>query len=144
MGLVRNLKKTLTNWAEKILVELSYHYIKQRAKQTSKRRDNFSSMEFSRKHLTQENPRSTIATSSTGTSEKITMETQIESEPVAFVREWAINKIELLHDADRHKNAQALLAEFDEWINIPEGVEELNYLCLEDEDWTDEQEVDVR
>jgi len=42
------------------------------------------------------------------------METQIESEPVAQVREWAINKIELLHDADRHKNAQALLAEFDE------------------------------
>lgn len=78
------------------------------------------------------------------TSEKITMETQIESEPVAFVREWAINKIELLHEADRHKNAQALLAEFDEWINIPEGTQELDYLCLEDEDWTDEQEVDVR
>jgi hypothetical protein len=34
MGLVRNLKKTLKNLAEKILVELSYHYIKQRAKQT--------------------------------------------------------------------------------------------------------------
>jgi hypothetical protein len=78
------------------------------------------------------------------TSEKTTMETQIESEPVALVREWAINKIELLHEADRHKNAQALLAEFDEWINIPEGVEELDYLCLEDEDWTDEQEIDVR
>ena len=72
------------------------------------------------------------------------MDTQIESEPVALVREWAINKIELLHDADRHKNAKALAAEFDEWINIPEGVEELDYLCLEDEDWTDEQEIDVR
>ncbi len=71
------------------------------------------------------------------------METQIESEPVAFVREWAINKIELLHEADRHKNAQALLAEFDEWINIPEGVEELDYLCIEDEGWG-EQEVDVK
>jgi hypothetical protein len=72
------------------------------------------------------------------------METQIESEPVALVREWAINKIELLHEADRHRNAQALLAEFDEWINLPEGTEELEYLCLEDEDWTDDQEVDVR
>ena len=144
MGLVRNLKKTLTNLAEKILVELSYHYIKQKAKQTSKRRDNYLSTEFSQKHLTQEDLHSTIATSSTDTSEKITMETQIESEPVAFVREWAINKIELLHDADRHKNAQALLAEFDEWINIPEGTQELDYLCLEDADWTDEQEVDVR
>jgi len=72
------------------------------------------------------------------------MDTQIESEPVALVREWAINKIELLHDADRHKNAKALAAEFDEWINLPEGTEELEYLCLEDEDWTDDQEIDVR
>ena len=144
MGLVRNLKKTLSNLAEKILVELSYHYIKQRAKQTSKRRDNSSQTESSPNPLTTEPPPTTIATSSTGTSEKTTMETQIESEPVAQVREWAINKIELLHDADRHRNAQALLAEFDEWINLPEGVEELEYLCLEDEDWTDDQEVDVR
>jgi len=94
--------------------------------------------------LTTENQHSTIAMSCPDTSEKITMETQIESEPVALVREWAINKIELLHEADRHKNAQALLAEFDEWINIPEGTQELDYLCLEDQDWTDEQEIDVR
>ena len=144
MGLVRNLKKTLTNWAEKILVELSYHYIKQRAKQTLRRPDDSFSIMSSQNHLTAEYQPSTIATSSTGTSEKTTMETQIESEPVAFVREWAMNKIELLHEADRHKNAQALLAEFDEWINLPEGTEELEYLCLEDEDWTDDQEVDVR
>jgi hypothetical protein len=98
----------------------------------------------SQNHLTTETLRSTIATFSEDFTEKITMETQIESEPVAFVREWAINKIELLHEADRHKNAQALLAEFDEWINIPEGVQELDYLCLEDQDWTDEQEIDVR
>ena len=77
-------------------------------------------------------------------SEKITMETQIESEPVAQVRDWAIEKIQLLHDADRHRNAKALLAEFDEWINIPDGVEELDYLCLEDQEWTDEEELDVR
>jgi hypothetical protein len=144
MGLVRNLKKTLSNLAEKILVELSYHYIKQRAKQTTKRQDNFSSTMFSQNLLTTENQHSTIAMSCPDTSEKITMETQIESEPVALVREWAINKIELLHDADRHRNAQALLAEFDEWINLPEGTEELEYLCLEDEDWTDDQEIDVR
>jgi len=76
-------------------------------------------------------------------SEKIIMETQIESQPVAQVRDWAIKKIELLHEADRHKNARALLAEFDEWINIPEGTEELDYFCLEEEGWGD-QEVDVR
>ena len=72
------------------------------------------------------------------------METQIESEPVAQVREWAVEKIQLLHDADRHKNAKALAAEFDEWINIPDGQDEIDYLCLEDQDWTDEQEIDVR
>ncbi len=72
------------------------------------------------------------------------METQIENESVAQVCNWAIRKIELLHEADRHKNAQALLAEFDEWINIPEGVKELDYLCLEEEDWTDEEELDAR
>jgi hypothetical protein len=70
------------------------------------------------------------------------METQIESQSVAQVRDWAIQKIELLHEADRHKNARALAAEFDEWINIPDEAEELEYLCLEDQDWTD-QEIDV-
>jgi hypothetical protein len=70
------------------------------------------------------------------------METQIESQSVAQVRDWAIQKIELLHEADRHKNARALAAEFDEWINIPDEAEELEYLCLEDQGWTD-QEIDV-
>ncbi len=71
------------------------------------------------------------------------METQIESESVAQVRDWAVKKIELLHEADRHKNAKALLAEFDEWINIPDGVEELDYLCLERGGWVDDDELDV-
>jgi len=128
----------------RILRALFYHYIKQRAKLILKKQDNSSPTTSSPNLLTTEPLPTTIATSSTGTSEKIIMETQIHSEPVAQVREWAMNKIELLHDADRHKNAQALLAEFDEWINIPEGVEQLDYLCLEDQDWTDEQEIDVR
>ena len=144
MGLVRNLKKILKNAAEKILLELSCHYIKQRAKQTSKKPEDFFTTTSSQNHLTTETPHSTIATSSTGTSEKITMETQIESEPVAQVRDWAVRKIELLHEADRHRNAKALAAEFDEWINIPDGTEELDYLCIEDQDWTDEQEIDIR
>ena len=128
---------------QRILRALFYHYIKQRAKQTSKRRDNSLHTMSSQNPLTAEYQDITIATSSTGTSEKIIMETQIESQPVAQVRDWAIKKIELLHEADRHKNARALLAEFDEWINIPEGTEELDYLCLEEEGWGD-QEVDVR
>jgi hypothetical protein len=69
------------------------------------------------------------------------METQIE--PVVQIREWALDKIQLLHDADRHKNARALAAEFDEWINIPDGTDEIDYLCLEEEGWGD-QEVDIR
>ena len=141
MGLVRNLKKTLSNLAEKILVELSYHYIKQRAKQTLRRPDDSSPTMSLRKDLTTETQPSTIATSSTGTSEKTTMETQIE--PVVQIREWALEKIQLLHDADRHKNARALAAEFDEWINIPDGTDEIDYLCLEEEGWGD-QEVDIR
>ena len=128
----------------RILRAQFYHYIKQRAKQTLKRPDNSSRTMSSQKDLTTEPRGSTIATSSTGTSEKITMETQIKSEPVSQVREWAVEKIQLLHDADRHKNANALLAEFDEWINIPDGVEELDYLCLEDPDWTEDQEIDIR
>ena len=61
---------------------------------------------------------------------------------VGHVRDWAIDKIELLHEADRHRNARALLAEFEEWIE-PEG-DELEIVSLEPEDWTDEQEIDVR
>ena len=141
MGLVQNLKKTLTNLAEKVLVELSYHYIKQRAKQTSKRQDNSSSTMSLQNPLTKEPRGTTIATSSTGTSEKIIMETTIE--PVVQVRDWVIDRIESLHDQDRHKNAIALVAEFEEWLDIPEGTEEIDYLCIETDDWGD-QEIDVR
>ena len=76
--------------------------------------------------------------------EDFIMEKTIENPYVAQVRDWAVNKIDLLHEADRHRNAKALAAEFDEWINLPEGTEELEYFCLENEDWTDEQEIDVR
>ena len=145
MGLVRNLKKTLSNLAEKILVELSYHYIKQRAKQTSKRRDNYSSTESSPNPLTTECQHTTIATSSTGTSEKIIMETQ--TEPVVHVRDWAVDKIEYLTqhgNAVDQLNALAIIDEFHEWLNIPDGTQELDYLCLEDQDWTEDQEIDIR
>jgi hypothetical protein len=62
---------------------------------------------------------------------KIIMETTTE-DIVAHVREWAIGKIELLHESDRHKNARAVLAEFEEWIE-PEG-DELEIVSLEPED----------
>lgn len=141
MGLFKKLNKTLSNLADKILLELSFNYIKQRAKETRNRSEDPSPTISSPNTLTTENPPTTIETSSTGISEKITMET--ETDPVIQIRDWAIDKIELLHEADRHKNAKALLAEFDEWINLPEDQDEIEYLCLEDDDWTDEQEIDV-
>ena len=144
MDLVRNLKKTLSNLAEKILVELSYHYIKQRAKQTLRRPDDSSPTMSLQKPLTTECQPSTIAPSSTGTSEKIIMETQIE--PVIQIREWAVEKIETLTqhgNAVDQINALAIIDEFHEWLNIPEGTQEIDYLCLEEEEWGD-QEVDIR
>ena len=53
------------------------------------------------------------------------------TDPVNYVRDWAIDKIEKLHEADRHKNAMALLAEFDEWIDLPEGVDEIEYFSID-------------
>jgi len=119
MGLVRNLKKTLTNWAERILVELSYHYIKQVAKQTSKRRNSSSSMEFSPSPLTTESQDTTIATFSADTSEKTTMNTTTE-EIVAYVRNWSLERA-----ADKSvskDDARAIIEEFCEWID-PENNE---------------------
>jgi len=119
MGLVRNLKKTLTNWAERILVELSYHYIKQVAKQTSKRRNSSSLMEFSPSPLTTESQDTTIATFSADTSEKTTMNTTTE-EIVAYVRNWSLERA-----ADKSvskDDARAIIEEFCEWID-PENNE---------------------
>jgi len=126
MGLVRNLKKTLTNWAERILVELSYHYIKQVAKQTSKRRDNSSSMESSPNPLTTERPGTIIAISSADTFEKTTMNTTTE-DIVAHVRDWSLERV-----ADKsisREDARAILAEFYEWIE-PED-DELEIVSLD-------------
>jgi len=72
------------------------------------------------------------------------METQIE--PVPYVREWCIDRIHHLADhggVEDQLNALSIAEEFDEWINIPEGTHELDYLCLEEEGWGD-QEIDIR
>jgi hypothetical protein len=76
------------------------------------------------------------------TTEKQTM-IEIKNPYVMQVKEWAVKKIDLLHEADRHKNAKALASEFDEWINLSEDTEELDYLCIEDNNWTNEQEIDI-
>ncbi len=123
MGLVQNLKRTLTNWADKILVELSCLYIKQVAKQTLKKQDNSLSTESLPNHLTQEDLPTTIVTSSAGTSEKIIM---VETEQiVADVRQWAIDKVEeySAEGVERIYDSFAIMAEFDEWFDPEEDLE---------------------
>jgi len=123
MGLVQNLKRTLANWADKILVELSCLYIKQVAKQTSKKQDNSLSTESLPNHLTQEDLPTTIATSSAGTSEKtIMMETE---EIVSEVREWAIGKVQEYSEegVERIYDQMSIMEEFDEWFDPKEDLE---------------------
>ena len=123
MGLVQNLKRTLTNWVDKILVELSCLYIKQVAKQTSKKQDNSLSTESLPNHLTQEDLPTTIVTSSAGTSEKtIMMETE---DIVSEVREWAIGKVQEYNSKgiERIYDQMAIMEEFDEWFEPKEDLE---------------------
>ena len=129
MGLVRNLKKTLTNWAEKILVELSYHYIKQRAKQTSERPVNYSKTMSSQNPLKTETQHSIMGIFSAGFTEKTTMNTTTE-DIVSHVRDWSLERV-----ADKsisREDARAVLAEFYEWIE-PED-DELEIVSLDTED----------
>lgn len=123
MGLVQNLKRTLTNWVDKILVELSCLYIKQVAKQTSKKQNNSLHTESLPNHLTQEDLPTTIVTSSAGTSEKtIMMETE---EIVSEVREWAIGKVQEYNGkgVERIYDQLAIMEEFDEWFDPEENLE---------------------
>ena len=137
MGLVQNLKKTLNGWVDKILVELSSAYIKQLAKQTSKKQDNSSSTESSPNPLTQEDLPTTIVTSSAGTSEKtIMMETE---EIVADVRQWAIDKVEEYNGKgiDRIYDMMAIMAEFDEWFDPKEDLEVVSLDEISQEQYDD-------
>ena len=117
MGLVQNLKKRLGKWAEKILVELSYHYIIQKAKQTTKKQDNYLLTKSLPNNLTMGHPHTTIVTSSHDTSEKTIMELNTTEDIVAYVREWAIDKIE---EAELCGDKIALYAEFGDWIDMEE------------------------
>ena len=137
MGLVQNLKRTLNDWVDKILVELSCHYIKHLAKQTSRKQDNSSSTESSPNPLTQGDLHTTIATSSAGTSEKTTMmETE---EIVADVRQWAIDKVQEYNGkgVERIYDQMAIMAEFDEWFDPKEDLEVVSLDEITKEDYDD-------
>ena len=113
MGLVQNLKKKLNRWVEKVLVELSYHYITQRAKQTTKKRNNSSATMSSQKHLMTEPQPITTVTSSQGISGKTTLEET--DEIVAHIKQWATQKLE---DAVTIGEKHAIYKEFEEWIEL--------------------------
>ena len=132
MGLVRNLKKKLNNLADKVLAELSYHYMIQKARQTTKRPDNSSVTMSLRKDLTMEPPDTTIATSFQDTSEKTTMNNMMTTDTmVAYLRNWSINKVET---AKSIGDKNAIYKEFEEWIEIEEGDEDLEIMSIDADD----------
>jgi len=130
MDLVRNLKKRLNALGDKILVELSYLYIKQLAKQTTKKQDNSSPTTFSQNPLTTEPRGTTIATSSAGTSERTIMKLETE-DIVAHVRGWAIDRVASYDSADVSQiyDQLAIIDEFHEWM-APKG--DLEVVSLEE------------
>ena len=127
MGLVQNLKKKWNDWVDKTLAELSSAYIKQLAKQTSRKQDNCSSMESSPNNLTMEHRSTTIVTSSQDTSEKTTMEMTTD-EMAAYLREWSIDMVE---KADSIGAKDAIYKEFEEWIEVNPDDEDMELLVLE-------------
>ena len=127
MGLVRNLKKRLNNLVDKVLAELSYLYILQKEKQTTKRQDNYFITKSLQNHLTMGHQSTIIATSSQGTSEKIIMDLTTE-EIVVGIREWVLDRM----DNTNHENAQAIYEEFAEWIDL-DNVDSVDIMSIENE-----------
>jgi len=133
MGLVRNLKKRLNNLADKVLAELSYLYILQKAEQTTKRQDNYSITKSLQSPLTTEHRSTIIVTSSPDISEKITMKTLKTTEDlVAHIRDWSVDKIE---EVESIGDKAAIYAEFEEWIELDsDDEEEIEIVSLESEE----------
>ena len=136
MGLVQNLKKKFNKWVDITLAELCSAYIKQLAKQTSRKQGNSLSTECLQNNLTMEHQSTTIVTSSQDTSEKIIMEWDKTDEAVVYAREWSLDMI----DSDiPMENAKAIYEEFQEWIDIDEDAESLEVLALEPIEPIDDQ-----
>jgi len=136
MGLVQNLKKKFNKWVDITLAELCSAYIKQLAKQTSRRQGNSLSTECLQNNLTMEHQSTTIVTSSQDTSEKIIMEWDKTDEAVVYAREWSLDMI----DSDiPMENAKAIYEEFQEWIDVDEDAESLEVLALEPIEPIDDQ-----
>ena len=133
MGLVLNLKKRFGNWVDKILAELCYLYILQKARQTTKRQGNYSITMSLQSPLTTVSPSTIIATSSQDTSEKIIMKTLKTTEDiVAHIRDWSVDKIE---EVESIGDKAAIYAEFEEWIELDvDDEEEIEIVSIESEE----------
>ena len=127
MGHLKNLKKKFNNWVDRTLAELSSAYIKQLAKQTSRKQGNSLSTECLQNNLTTGHRSTTIVTSSQDTSEKTTMEMTTD-EMAAYLREWAIDKVE---EVESIGAKDAIYKEFEEWIEIDDNDEDMELLVLE-------------
>jgi len=139
MVLVQNLRKTLSNTASKILADLLSVFIRRRAKLILKKPDNSSSTESLPNPLTQENPNTTIVTSSADTSEKIIMETDV----VMQARDWAINRIEKMgtsESVDQIYDRLAMMDEWYEWFDL-DKMDGMDYIVLEDTTRSSESEI---
>ena len=130
MGLVRNLRKKWNNWVDRTLAELCSAYIKQLAKQTSRKRNNSLPITSLQNNLTTEHRSTTIVTYSQDTSEKIIMKLDQSDEVVSQVREWAIDRLEA---AESIGAKAAIYEEFEDWIEL-EDKDEIEYMALEDID----------
>ena len=89
----------------------------------------------SQKPLTAEPLPNTIATSSTGTSEKTTMVMTTE-EIVGHVYQCAMDRIETMTKSkptdDQFKDAMAIAGEFEEWIDSKTlGMEDIEIMSIE-------------
>ena len=127
MGLVQNLRKKFSNWVDRVLAELSSAYIKQLAKQTSRKQGNSLSTECLQNNLTTGHRSTTIVTSSQDTSERTTMEMTTD-EMAAYLREWAIDKVE---ESESIGAKDAIYKEFEEWIEVEDDDEDVELLVLE-------------
>ena len=127
MGLVRNLRKKFDNLVNKILVELSYRYIIQRARQTTRRPDTSLKTKSLQSSLTTEPQNTTIVTSYQDTLEKITME-QTPEAALYDARKWSMKRIKRARPvADKN----AIYKEFEEWIEVEPDNDDLEVLFLE-------------
>ena len=136
MGLVQNLKKKFNRWVDVTLAELCSAYIKQLAKQTTKKQSNSLSTECLQNNLTMEHQSTTIVTSSQDTSEKIIMDLDKTDEAVEYAREWSMD---MINSDIPMENVKAIYEEFQEWIDVDEDAESLEVLALEPIEPIDDQ-----